>query len=110
LIPLFTKTPHPPGSTPLPASRPPHIAGGKGFGDAATFDNAYYTSLLAKPWLDKTNPMWDHIGLPSDHALPEDPRTLEVIQEYARDQAAFFDDFSAAFQKLCATGVTWRAL
>ncbi|KIZ04422.1 hypothetical protein MNEG_3533 [Monoraphidium neglectum] len=83
-----------------------HTIGGKGFGDAATFDNAYYTSLLAKPWLDKTNPMWDHIGLPSDHALPEDPRTLEVIQEYARDQAAFFDDFSAAFQKLCATGVT----
>ncbi|KAI8472771.1 MAG: heme peroxidase [Monoraphidium minutum] len=87
-----------------------HTIGGKGFGDAATFDNAYYTALLAKPWLDKTNPMWDHIGLPSDHALPEDPRCLGVINEYASDEAAFKRDFAAAYRKLCATGAAWRAV
>lgn len=36
--------------------------GGKGFGDPVTFDNAYYTSLLAKPWLNPNDPMADMIG------------------------------------------------
>lgn len=40
--------------------------GGKGFGEPLTFDNAYFTSLLAKPWLDKANTMRDMIGIPSD--------------------------------------------
>ena len=29
-----------------------HTIGGKGFGDPVTFDNAYYTTLLARPWAD----------------------------------------------------------
>jgi L-ascorbate peroxidase len=73
-----------------------------------TFDNAYFTALIAKPWLEPNNPMADHIGLPSDHALPEDPECLGIIKEYASDGGAFKRDFAAAYAKLAGTGVTWR--
>jgi hypothetical protein len=36
--------------------------GGKGFGDPVTFDNAYYTALLAKPWLNPNDSMASMIG------------------------------------------------
>ncbi|KAG1664732.1 hypothetical protein FOA52_004740 [Chlamydomonas sp. UWO 241] len=84
-----------------------HTIGGKGFGQADVFDNAYYTSLLARPWLDKDNKMASMIGLPSDHVLPDDEECLPIIQEYANDQAAFFEAFSAAYVKMCGLGVTW---
>lgn len=84
--------------------------GNKGFGNPTGFDTAYYTTLLAKPWLDPKNEMATHIGLPSDHALPEDPECLPIIREYARDEAAFRRDFAQAYRKLVATGVAWRAV
>ncbi|CAI5959544.1 unnamed protein product [Closterium sp. NIES-65] len=34
-----------------------HTLGGKGFGDATSFDNAYYSILLTKPWLDTSECM-----------------------------------------------------
>lgn len=47
------------------------------------------------------------IGLPSDHVLPDDPDCLPLIEAYAADQAAFFNDFAAAYAKLTTLGVTW---
>lgn len=82
-------------------------SGGKGFGDPVTFDNAYYTSLIAKPWLNKNDPMADMIGLPSDHVLPDDAECLEYIQAYAADQQLLFRDFAAAYEKLTQLGAVW---
>jgi L-ascorbate peroxidase len=104
-------TPRPltyPSLTPTPPPPPPPKKGGKGFGDPVTFDNAYYTGLLAKPWAEPNNPMADHVGLPSDHALPEDPDCLVIIEEYAADNEAFKRDFAAAYQKLACTGAVFR--
>jgi len=81
--------------------------GSKGFGDPVTFDNAYYTALMTKPWLNKNDPMADMIGLPSDHVLPDDPECLKYIQSYAADQRLFFEDFAAAYEKLTSLGVVW---
>ena len=62
---------------------PPFLPeGGKGFGAPDVFDNAYYQSLLRKPWLDPKDPMATMIGLPSDHVLPDDPECLPIIQVY----------------------------
>ena len=80
--------------------------GGKGFGDALTFDNSYYTSLLRKPW-ESTDAMAQMIGLPSDHVLPDDPECRPEIQRFAADQAAFFREFEAAFLKMTSSGATW---
>ena len=54
--------------------------GGKGFGAPDVFDNAYYSFLLRRPWLDSKDNMASMIGLPSDHVLPDDPECLPVIQ------------------------------
>ncbi len=45
------------------------------------------------------------IGLPSDHVLPEDPELLPIIQRYASDQQAFFEDFCEAYLALASLGV-----
>jgi L-ascorbate peroxidase len=57
-----------------------HHAGGKGFGEPLTFDNVYFQSLLKKPWLDTKDPMATHIGIPTDHVLPEDAELLPYIK------------------------------
>jgi L-ascorbate peroxidase len=46
-------------------------------------------------------------GLPSDHALPDDPECLKFIQAYADDQQLFFKDFAAAYLQLTAMGAVW---
>lgn len=71
------------------------------------FDNAYYTALLAKPWLNTADPMATHIGLPSDHVLPDDPECARFITAYADDQSLFFRDFVAAFKQMTSLGVDW---
>jgi cytochrome c peroxidase len=43
--------------------------------------------------------------LPSDLALVEDPEFKKIVQQYAKDEKAFFDDFSRAFAKLLELGV-----
>lgn len=83
------------------------VAGGKGFGDPVTFDNTYYTALLKKPWLNTKDEMAQMIGLPSDHALPEDPDCLKLIEAYAADQQLFFRDFAEAYVKLTNLGAVW---
>ena len=68
---------------PPPSSMCTHrttLSGGKGFGDPVLFDNAYYTSLLLKPWLASNDDMATMIGLPSDHVLPDDPDCLPFIK------------------------------
>lgn len=81
-----------------------HTLGSKGFGDPATFDNAYFVALLRKPWLDRLDPMADMIGLNSDHVLPEDPECIEWIKLYAKDQAQFHADFVSAYSKITTLG------
>ena len=65
-----------------------HTLGQKGFGDPGRFDNTYFQMLLRKPWNDPNNKMAAMIGLPSDHALPENRDCLAVIQEYSKDQGS----------------------
>ena len=81
-----------------------HTLGSKGFGDPATFDNAYFIALLRKPWLDRFDPMADMIGLNSDHVLPEDPECEEWIKLYAKDQSQFHADFVKAYTKITTLG------
>ena len=80
--------------------------GGKGFGDALTFDSAYYQSLLKKPWESK-DAMAQMIGLPSDHVLPDDQECRPIIERFASDQAAFFVAFEDAFLKMTSSGAVW---
>jgi len=86
-----------------------HTIGGKGFGDAYTFDNAYYATLVADPWHkpDMTKDeaeMAEHIGLPSDKFMREDEENMRWIQKYANDQDAFFADFVDAYLRLTELG------
>jgi L-ascorbate peroxidase len=85
-----------------------HTLGSKGFGDPLTFDNAYYTTLLAKPWNDPKTQMPEMIGLASDRLLPDDAACLPAIERYASDGSRFFDDFSSAYLKLTELGAVWR--
>lgn len=66
-------------------------------------------SPLAPPLSPAPPPvcMCTHAGLPSDHALPDDAECLAFIQRYADSQPDFFNDFSTAYVKMCATGATW---
>ena len=89
-----------------------HTIGGKGFGAPLVFDNTYYKTLLAKPWSDPKasaddRAMASHIGLPSDHALPEEASCLEWVEKYAADQGAWLNDFSAAYVKMGCLGAKW---
>lgn len=139
---------------------PTHSApqlGNKGFGEPLAFDNTYYKSLLAKPWLNKvckgfdgvsrvgaaplaafvaarvdtnalsraaltghnrsspphklrmqqSDPMAEMIGLPSDHVLSDDAQCRPWIEKYAADQQRFFEDFAAAYVKMCSLGACW---
>ena len=91
-----------------------HTIGGKGFGAPLVFDNTYYKTLLAKPWSDPKasaddRAMASHIGLPSDHALPEEESCLVWVEKYAADQGAWLDDFSAAYVKMGCLGAQWGA-
>jgi catalase (peroxidase I) len=42
--------------------------------------------------------------LPTDIALINDPITKPIVEEFARDNDAFFRDFAASFGKLLALG------
>jgi L-ascorbate peroxidase len=81
--------------------------GSKGFGDPLTFDNAYYKSLLQKPWEDPRNDMASMIGLPSDHVLPDDANCRPTIEAYARSQQQFYEDFRDVYLKLMSLGAQW---
>ena len=46
-------------------------------------------------------------GLPSDRVLPDDPTCRPIIERYAADQQAFFNDFAAAYVRLTMLGARW---
>ncbi|KAL6186088.1 hypothetical protein ACLB2K_042210 [Fragaria x ananassa] len=61
----------------------------------ATFDNQYYVNLLSGQGL-----------LPSDQNLvTEDDQTRELVETYAGDVVAFFEDFKNSMMKMGSLGV-----
>jgi len=84
------------------------------------FSNSYYTALLEKKWtVKKTHEGKPWKGpkqyeadngalmmLPTDMVLIEDPAFKKWVVAYAKDEALFFADFAAAFQKLTELGCT----
>lgn len=77
------------------------------------FDNSYFVEMLNKEYSDATTaagcPHKKHasgtIMLISDMALLEPP-FREIVELYAKDQEAFFKDFTAAWVKLQENGCT----
>ncbi|KEH43331.1 putative peroxidase [Medicago truncatula] len=58
------------------------------------FDNAYYQNVLKGLGLLRTDAM-----------LGSDPRTKPIVELYARDEQAFFQDFARAMEKVSVLGV-----
>eukprot|EP01043_Picozoa_sp_COSAG02_P032340 COSAG02_NODE_2156_length_9643_cov_55.052761_9_plen_440_part_00 len=81
--------------------------------NALKFDNEYFRNLMGLEWQPKEweGPLqYEDVAtrtlmmLPTDMALREDPAFADIAQKYADDEAAFFEDFAAAFGKLLALG------
>ncbi|CEO94418.1 hypothetical protein PBRA_000203, partial [Plasmodiophora brassicae] len=78
-----------------------------------TFSNEFFRLLLEEKWSEKKwkgpKQFEDKTGklmmLPTDLALIEDPKFKKYVEMYAKDEALFFKDFSAAFNKLMELGV-----
>ncbi|ODQ82795.1 hypothetical protein BABINDRAFT_29825 [Babjeviella inositovora NRRL Y-12698] len=80
------------------------------------FTNDFYKLILEDKWQVKK---WDGpkqyedvktkslMMLPADIALTEDSSFKKICVEYANDQDLFFKDFSAAFQKLLESGISY---
>jgi len=84
-----------------------------------TFSNEYFRLLLEERWTVKTK----HLGqkwtgptqyeskdgtlmmLPTDLALLYDASFSSIVESFAKDEALFFKEFSAAFSKLLELGV-----
>lgn len=60
------------------------------------FDNSYYNELLNKSSY--------FIKTPSDKALLSESEYLEYVELFAKDQKAFFDEFTKVYQKICGFG------
>jgi len=87
-----------------------------------TFSNEYFRLLVEEKWTVKkthegkpwTGPLQYEskdgtlMMLPSDLALLSDPEFKKHVIAYAKDEALFFKDFSAAFAKLMELGVTFK--
>lgn len=79
--------------------------------DPYKFDNSYYLDMLNKDWKETTtsegNPQFNSestMMLISDLALVSDEKFRVYVEKYAKDQEAFFDDFSESYQKLLELG------
>jgi cytochrome c peroxidase len=78
-----------------------------------TFSNLFFKELLERKWTERKwngpRQFQDQTGqlmmLPTDLALIEDPAFKKYVDLYAKDQKKFFEDFSAAFNKLLELGV-----
>jgi cytochrome c peroxidase len=84
-----------------------------------TFSNEYYRLLLEEKWTPKTTHQgkpWtgpfqyeDKTGnlmmLPTDLALVQDKKMRPIVEEYAKDEKKFFEDFAKAWIKLNELGV-----
>lgn len=62
------------------------------------FDNSYFVEIL------KDEPDPDLLRLASDLALLDEPETRALCELYAKDEAAFFSDYSDAHVKLSELG------
>jgi len=77
------------------------------------FDNTYFKEMLEKEYKEETtekgNPQFRSsdgtIMLISDLALLKDPAFKEHVETYAKDQDAYFQDFTKAWIKLQENGV-----
>lgn len=79
-----------------------------------TFSNEYFRLLVEEKWVPR---QWNGpaqykdattgtlMMLPTDVELVRDPEFRKYTEMYAKDEALFFKDFAAAFQKLCERGV-----
>jgi len=84
-----------------------------------TFSNEFYRLLLEEKWKPKKTHKggeWkgptqyeDKTGtlmmLPTDLALVKDPKMKIYVEEYAKDEKKFFNDFAVAWTKLIENGV-----
>lgn len=75
-----------------------HTIGRLPGGAGGRFDNAYYDVLL-----DTELPRAAR-GMRSDRSLLEDEGTRAEVERFARDEAAFFADFAAAYGRLVGCG------
>ena len=79
-----------------------------------TLNNGYYSLLLNVAWTPRAwdgpfqyeDPSKKLMMLPSDLLLVTDKKFLKYTKQYATDNARFFKDFAAAFQKLEENGCT----
>lgn len=77
-------------------------------------NNGYYSLLLNVPWTPRQwdgpaqfeDPSGKLMMLPSDLLLITDKKFRKYTEAYAKDNALFLKDFSAAFQKLEENGCT----
>eukprot|EP00544_Gedaniella_sp_CCMP2646_P000648 CAMPEP_0202510182 /NCGR_PEP_ID=MMETSP1361-20130828/53161_1 /ASSEMBLY_ACC=CAM_ASM_000849 /TAXON_ID=210615 /ORGANISM="Staurosira complex sp., Strain CCMP2646" /LENGTH=400 /DNA_ID=CAMNT_0049144435 /DNA_START=34 /DNA_END=1236 /DNA_ORIENTATION=+ len=80
--------------------------------DPLKFDNTYFSNLIDCKWSPRK---WDGplqyqdesgqlMMLPTDLALIQDEKFKPYVELYAKDQEAFFNDFSKAFAKLLSNG------
>lgn len=78
-----------------------------------TFSNQFFELLLKEKWTARKwngpkqlqNDQKDLMMLPTDFAFMDDPQFRQYVELYAKDEDAFFKDFSTAFQKLTELGV-----
>ncbi|KAK4054353.1 heme peroxidase [Microbotryomycetes sp. JL221] len=79
-----------------------------------TFSNAYYQLLLDEKWQMrkwKGPPQYEDaktkslMMLTTDYALIQDKKMRPYVEQYAKDENKFFEDFSAVFKKLVELGV-----
>jgi len=87
-----------------------------------TFSNEYFRLLLEEKWTEKKthegkpwkgprqfeNKDGNLMMLPTDLALIEDPEFKKYVHLYAKDEQAYFKDFSIAFGKLLELGVPFQ--
>jgi hypothetical protein len=76
------------------------------------FDNTYFKNLIDCKWTkrkwDGNEQFEDETGelmmLPTDIALINDDKFKPFVELYAKDEAKFFEDFAAVFEKLIENG------
>ncbi|SCU96179.1 LAFA_0G04764g1_1 [Lachancea sp. 'fantastica'] len=78
-----------------------------------SFSNEFYNNLLNEQWKLETNDAGNKqynsksgfMMLPTDMALVQDPKYKKIVEEYASNQDAFFNDFAKVFTKLIENGI-----
>lgn len=88
--------------------------------DAATnvFSNAFYVNLLDENWKleknDAGNKQYNsdkgYMMLPTDYSLIQDSKFKTLVEKYAKDEGAFFEDFKNAYVKLLENGIQFDKL